>query len=184
MYLWFFDYRSILEPIVVWKNPLFYECGFLPQGGFTSSDQAVYGPFQSWHATALFRGQHDLNLRPIQSAQNICKLARYKYRLFAASEQCTEHITRGRTLSTTESPSEEPARSNQQTRLVAEVTPISWQKLHQSPGMSYVGPNQLHHVQSHSPSSEYNSADSSAANQPADQAASCPPLVNPRDPPD
>jgi hypothetical protein len=64
--------------------------------------------------TALFSCQQDPNLQPIQSAQSICKLARYKYRPFASSEQCIQRITHGRTLSTTESPSEEPARSNWQ----------------------------------------------------------------------
>jgi hypothetical protein len=37
--------------------PFFHtlRCGLLPQGSFTSSDQAVYGPFRSRFAMALFR---------------------------------------------------------------------------------------------------------------------------------
>jgi hypothetical protein len=37
-------------------------CGLLPQGGFTSSNQAVYGPFQ---------GPYDMDLPSSQSAQSI-----------------------------------------------------------------------------------------------------------------
>jgi hypothetical protein len=100
-----------------------------------------------------------LNLQPIQSAQSICKLARYKYRPFAASEQCTQRITRGRILSTTESPSEEPAARrpvlvwSQQADHQDSKLPCASRIRENSPGRSYVGPDRLHRVQSHSQSS-------------------------------
>jgi hypothetical protein len=55
---WYWDKTSLHVPHVsayCGHHQLQRACGLLPQGGFTAGNQAVYGPFQSRLATALFR---------------------------------------------------------------------------------------------------------------------------------
>jgi hypothetical protein len=65
-------------------------CGLLPQGGFTSSNQAVHGYFSVPVRYGPFQGQHDMDLPSSQSARSIgpCPSGCLDHHW-----QCTQRIT-------------------------------------------------------------------------------------------
>jgi hypothetical protein len=53
------------------QGHILFQCGLLPQGSFTSSDQAVDGPFSVLARYGPFEGPHDMDLPSSQSARSI-----------------------------------------------------------------------------------------------------------------
>jgi hypothetical protein len=181
----------------VWETPTRW---FTFQQWSLHCDQAIYGPFKSQQSTPPFQGPAWRKPTTNQSAQSICELARYKKRLFAASRVSVLNtsLVEGHYLQLNLHRQYDPSRQTRQRASQRKSIQGTGTIQPAEPNFSWCTTASA--IQAGRPGSELPSASPSkepvrssrqsltladapppVRSKPADSAASCPLVVNPKD---